>query len=114
MTCNTVTKNFVLEDFVFNTVIEAEAAIDMTDCKGEMDLILDASALSADATVTVLGGDYVGKQPDAAFTVPKGTCKRISISSGETAKTDGCVHLAFANYTGLKLGVLKRRYVTNY
>lgn len=114
MTCNTVTKNFVLEDFVFNSVIEAETAIDMTDCKGEIDLILDASAVSANATVTVCGGDCVGKQPDLSFTVPAGTVKRISISSGETVKTDGCVHLAFANYTGLKVGVLKRRYVTSH
>lgn len=114
MTCNTVTKNFVLEDFVFNSVIEAETAIDMTDCKGEIDVILDASAASADASVTVCGGDYVGKTDDALYTVPAGTVKRISISSGETVKTDGCVHFAFANYTGLKVAVLKRRYVENH
>ena len=113
MTCNTITKNFVLEDFVFNTVIEANAAIDMTDCKGEIDLIIDATGAS-DASVTVCGGDYVGKMPDMQFDIPAGSCKRISISSGETIKADGCVHLAFANYTGLKLAVLKRRYVTSH
>ena len=32
----------------------------------------------------------------------------------ETVKTDGCVHLAFANYTGLKVAVLGRRYVENH
>ncbi len=114
MTCNIITKNFVLEELVYNEIKSAEAAVDMTECKGEIDLILDASAVSANATVTVCGGDYVGKQPDLSFTVPAGTVKRISISSGEAMKTDGCVHLAFANYTGLKVAVLARRYVTNY
>lgn len=114
MTCNTITKNFVLEDLVYNTITSASASIDMTDCKGEIDLIFDASGASADATVTVCGGDYVGKTDDADYVVPAGTVGRISISSGETVKTDGCVHLAFANYTGLKVAVLKRRYVTNH
>lgn len=114
MTCNIITKNFVLEDLVYNEIKSAEAAIDMTDCKGEIDVILDASEASADVSVTVCGGDYVGKMDDTVYTVPEGTVKRISISSGETVKTDGCVHLAFANYTGLKVAVLGRRYVENH
>ena len=113
MTCNTITKNFVLEDFVSESIESAEVAIDMTDCKGEIDLIIDATG-STDASVTVCGGDYVSKIKDLTLEIPAGTHKRISISSGETVKSDGCVHLVFSNYAGLKLAVLKRRYVTNH
>ena len=113
MTCNTITKNFVLEDLVFETVSSAEAAIDMTDCKGEIDLLIDATG-TTDASFTLCGGDYVGKTDDMQFVVPAGTFKRISISSGEVIKADGCVHLTFGQYAGVKLAVLKRRYVTSH
>jgi len=113
MTRNIITKNFVLEELVYNEITSAEATVDMSDCKGEIDLILDATGAS-DVTVTVCGGDYVGKMNDTQYTVPAGSVQRISLSSGETKQTDGCVHLAFANYAGLKLAVLARRYVENH
>ena len=113
MTSNIITKNFVPFELVFDTVSASET-IDFTECKGEIDLILDTTGASSDATLTVCGGDYVGKRNDTQYIIPKGSVQCISISSGETMQADGCLHLAFANYTGVQLAVLARRYVTNH
>lgn len=111
---NTVKENFLLEDFVYNEITDGSHTLDMTDCKGEIDLVIDASGASSNATLTVLGGEYVGKMRDTAYTVPAGSCKRISISSGETMQRDGNLHVQLENSSGVRIAVMKRRYVTNY
>lgn len=113
LTSNLVKANFLLEDFLFNDITDGTYTVDLTDCKGEIDLVIDAAGASAEATVTVIGGEYVGKLKDTAYTVPAGSCKRISISSGETMQRDGNLHLQFANASGVRVAVLKRRYVNN-
>lgn len=123
MVCNTVTGNFLAETLVYNAINDAaptgEYTVDLTDCKGEVDLLVDASASTAAVTMTICGGDYVGKMADTTYTLAAGDCKRISISSAETMKTDGTLHIkwtATANLStlGVRAAVLKRRYVTNH
>ncbi len=120
---NTVTENFLMKELVYQEIndaaTEGEYTVDMTDCKGELDLLLDATDNTADVTMTICGGAYPGGMPDTAYTIPKGTCQTISISSGETMKTDGLLHLLFSAGANLgtlhtRIAVLKRRYVTNH
>lgn len=115
LTSNLVKGNFTLGTFTYNTLTSADCTLDMTDCKGEILLVLDASACSANTQMTVCAGDYPGKMPDTVYTVPAGSVQYLAVSSGETMKTDGCLHLTFAGgYSSLRVAAVKQRYVTNH
>lgn len=120
---NIVTENFSIKEVTLNSITDAaksaEFCVDMTDCKGDVLLVVDAAASTAAITMLVYGGDYATKRADATYTITAGKRMFISISSGETMQVDGKVHLkltATANLSTLNttIGVYKQRLVTNY
>ena len=120
---NVITKDFDPKELTFTSVTSttktAEYTLDMTDCKGSADLIVDCAASSTDVTLTVCGGSYPAAMADKAFTLTAGKCYIVGISSGETMQSDGCVHFKISSTASLvtlslKLAAVKDRYVTNH
>ncbi len=116
-----VCENFKLEDFVF-TSLTGEAAntdytVDMTGCKEEVQLIVDALNSDVNVALDLEVGDYPTKSGAQSYVIPPRSCKYISLSGGEVMQSDGMAHLHVGGLTGsstLRVAVLKRRFVTNH
>ena len=123
LNANVITKDFDPKELTFTSVTTTsksiEYAVDMTECKGPVDLIIDGSASETDVSLTVYGGSYPAAMADKVFTLTAGKCYTVSVSSGETMKTDGCLHIKLSSTASLvtlsmKLTAVERRYVTNH
>lgn len=109
---NLICENFKPEELTFASCSAAEYAVDMTDCKEEVQLILDAADASSAVTLVMKPGDYPMKSKERSYEIPAGSCKLLSISGGETMQSDGMAH--FTLNGNLRVAVLKRRFVTNH
>jgi len=107
-------KNFAPSQVAFTPVTQAECTLDLTDCKEEPILLVDASKCTSDVTLTMAAGDYASAKAIPAITVPAGGVSMIPVSTGEVMQADGCLHLTFASFSGATAAVLKKRYVTNH
>ena len=88
LNANVITKDFDPKELTFTSVTTTsksiEYAVDMTECKGPVDLIIDGSASGTDISLTVYGGSYPAAMADKVFTLTAGKCYTVSVSSGET------------------------------
>ncbi len=116
-----VCENFKLEDFVFNPLTGSAAntdyTVDMTDCKEEVQLIVDASDSAANVSLDLEAGGYPTKSRAKSYVIPPRSCKYISLSGGEVMQSDGMAHFRVSGLTDsstLRVAVLKRRFVTNH
>lgn len=122
-TNNTVTKLYAAEDFAFDRISASasstEYTFDWTDCEGEVQLIVDATACDKDVTVVLNGGDYPPAFLRRNILVNSGTMKIITLSSGESLKKDGKGHVTFStsaifNNVTVRAAVVKHRMVTSH
>lgn len=109
-----VNKNFAVSHVAFTAVEQGDHTVDLTDCKEELLLLLDASECTDAVTVTMEAGDYASARAIPPLTVPAGGVEMIPVSTGEVMQADGCLHLTLGACTGLTAAVLKKRYVTNH
>lgn len=107
-------KNFAPAQVAFTPVTQAEVTLDLTDCKEEPVILVNATACASDVTVTMAAGDYASAKAIPAITVPAGGISMIPVSTGEVMQADGCLHLTFASFDGATAAVLKKRYVINH
>ena len=122
LTCNVITKEFDPQNMIYNSVISAETSETYNtkfDCKGPMELIVDASSSEEDITITI--DRNMVASPDSIpyeCEIPAGYVQMFSITSGQVS-VEGDVWITVSAESaltalGVKLGVIKRRYVTNH
>ena len=90
-----------MSDLIFTTSAfndtDEDCCADISGAQGAVELIVDMSEAKYKIDVVIKGGDGPTAGKGRKFTVPPKTCKCITVSTGETIRSDGKLYFSMSS-----------------
>ena len=119
--CNEITTEYEPVSMEYHTIVSADTReffYTHFDCVGIIELIVDASASEEPVTLSITTNVMSDPaQNHITYEVGAGEVSLFGISSGKTGQSDGSLWFSIISESaltglGIKLGAIKRRFVT--